>query len=140
MFLYGTYARVLAAPDYPQGVPVEALDEFLEMVTREWGSAVGCGLWAPSLDKHPEFERWWARLLRHGTSPAGAVALFDLYRELDAGRSCRRSGVPTLVLHRQGDMVVPVGQGLYLAEQIPDAHYVELCGSDHLVTSATRTH
>ena len=32
-------------------------------------------------------------------------------------------------------MVVPVGQGRYLAEQIPDARYVELSGSDHLVTA-----
>ena len=122
LVLYGTYARVLAAPDHPQGVPVEALDEFLEMVTREWGSAVGCSLWAPSLDKHPEFERWWARLLRQGTSPAGAVALFDLYRELDARPILPTIRVPTLILHRQGDMVVPVGQGFYLADQIPDAH------------------
>lgn len=30
-----------------------------------------------------EFERWWARLLRQGTSPAGAIALIDLYREID---------------------------------------------------------
>ena len=28
LVLYGTYARVLAAPDHPQGVPAEALDEF----------------------------------------------------------------------------------------------------------------
>jgi pimeloyl-ACP methyl ester carboxylesterase len=134
LVLYGTYARVLAAPDYPEGVPAEDLDDFLEMVTQEWGGAVGSSLWAPSLDGHREFERWWARLLRYGTSPAGAVALFDLYREIDARPILPTIRVPTLILHRGGDLLVPVGQGRYLAENIPGARYVELSGSDHLVT------
>jgi class 3 adenylate cyclase len=134
LVLYGTYARALAAPDHPDGLPAEKLEEFLEMVTREWGGAVGSGLWAPSLGGDPEYERWWARLLRQGTSPAGAVALFDLYREIDVRPILPAVHVPTLVLHREGDMVVPVGQGRRLAELIPDADYVELPGNDHLVT------
>ena len=40
--------------------------------------------------------------------------------------------VPTLVVHRAGDRVIPVEAGRYLAEHIPDAKYVELAGSDHL--------
>jgi class 3 adenylate cyclase len=39
--------------------------------------------------------------------------------------------VPTLVLHRSGDRVVPVQAGRYLAEHIPDAKFVELPGVDH---------
>jgi class 3 adenylate cyclase len=39
--------------------------------------------------------------------------------------------VPTLVIHRAGDRVIPVEAGRYLAEHIPDAKYVELDGSDH---------
>jgi class 3 adenylate cyclase len=38
-------------------------------------------------------------------------------------------------MHRSGDMVVPVESGRYLAEHIPEARYVELPGSDHLVMS-----
>src|SRR5262249_26300202 len=34
LVLYGTYARVLATPDHPVGVPAEELDMFLEMVER----------------------------------------------------------------------------------------------------------
>ncbi len=134
LVLYGTYARALAAPDHPDGMPSEALDAFLEMVREEWGGPVASNLWAPSLDGHPDFDRWWARLLRQGTSPAGAVALFDLYRTIDVRPILPAIQVPTLVLHRSGDMVVPVGQGRYLAEQIPDARYVELTDSNHLVT------
>ena len=39
--------------------------------------------------------------------------------------------VPTLVIHRSGDRVIPVESGRYLAEHIPDAKYVELPGKDH---------
>ena len=39
--------------------------------------------------------------------------------------------VPTLVIHRSGDRVIPVESGRYLAEHIPDAKYVELPGDDH---------
>jgi class 3 adenylate cyclase len=116
-------------------VPAAALDAFLEMVVEEWGGPVASGLWAPSLAGHPAFERWWARLLRHGTSPSGAVALFDLYRDLDARPVLPMIQAPSLILHRSDDMVVPVGQGRFLAERIPDARYVELSGSDHLLTA-----
>ena len=134
LVLYGTYARVLETPDFPQGVAVQTLDDFSEMVRRDWGGAVGADLWAPSLEGDPEFERWWARLLRQGTSPAGAIALFDLYREVDVRPILPSIAVPTLILHRRDDRLVPVSQGHYLADHIPDARYLELSGEDHLVT------
>ena len=40
--------------------------------------------------------------------------------------------VPTLVLHRSGDLVIPVRQGRKLADGIPGARYVEQPGTDHL--------
>jgi pimeloyl-ACP methyl ester carboxylesterase len=132
LVLYGTYARVLEAPDFPQGLPVEELDALLELMKQEWGGPVAIDFWAPSLVGDPEFERWWARLLRQGTSPAGAVALIELYREMDAREVLPTIDVPTLVLHRRDDRVVPARQGRYLAEHIPGARYVELDDADHL--------
>src|SRR5262249_36888976 len=40
--------------------------------------------------------------------------------------------VPTVVVHRRGDVIIPVGNGRYLGEAIPGARYVELPGADHL--------
>jgi class 3 adenylate cyclase len=40
--------------------------------------------------------------------------------------------VPTLVLHRIGDLAVDVAEGRYLAEHIPGAKLAELLGDDHL--------
>jgi pimeloyl-ACP methyl ester carboxylesterase len=131
LILYGTFPRILRAPDYPQGVSGEELDALYELMKKEWGGPVAIDLWAPSLVGDPEFEQWWSRLLRQGTSPAGAIALIDLYRELDARDVLPTIGVPALVLHRRDDRVVSVGQGKYLAEKIPGAHLVELSGADH---------
>jgi class 3 adenylate cyclase len=40
--------------------------------------------------------------------------------------------VPTLVLHREGDRMIRLGAGQYLAEHIPHAKFVVLPGNDHL--------
>jgi len=132
LVLFGTFARMLEAPDFAPGISEGALDRWAAVVQRDWGKAVGMNLWAPSRVGDREFERWWARLLRQGTSPAGAIALMDLYREMDVRAILPAIDVPTLVLHRGGDQMVPATQGRYLAERIPDARYVELPGEDHL--------
>ena len=132
LVLYGTYARALAAPDHPMGCRPRNWNGS----SRRWreSGAVRSRATAgrPAWMGTRPFEDWWARLLRHGTSPAGAIALFDLYRDIDARPILPAIHVPTLVLHRRGDTVVPVAQGRYLAGQVPDARYVELSGDDHL--------
>jgi class 3 adenylate cyclase len=40
--------------------------------------------------------------------------------------------VPTLIIHRRGDRLVDVGNGRYLAANIPGARYLELPGDDHI--------
>jgi class 3 adenylate cyclase len=132
LILFGTQARVLSAPDFPWGVDEEQLDRWQARALREWGGAAGVDLWAPSAVGDQEFESWWARLLRQGTSPAGALELINLYREIDVRPVLPSVRVPTLVLHRTGDRLVSVEQARYLARTIPDARLLELPGGDHL--------
>jgi class 3 adenylate cyclase len=132
LVLYGTYARMLAAAGYPAGIEEDALDRLGERMKQEWGGPVGMRLWAPSSAEDPSFRDWWARLLRQGTSPAGAVALLNLYKQIDVRAVLPTIAVPTLVLQRAGDRMVDAGHGRYLAENIPEARYVELPGEDHL--------
>ena len=40
--------------------------------------------------------------------------------------------VPTLILHRTGDLVAPVEGARLMAERIPDARLVEFEGTDHV--------
>ncbi|HEY2716192.1 MAG TPA: adenylate/guanylate cyclase domain-containing protein [Solirubrobacterales bacterium] len=132
LVLYGTYARMVEADDYPIGLPGEALDRWAGIIRREWGGPVGTELWAPSAVGEPSFEAWWAKLLRYGTSPAGAIALIDLYRELDVRVALPAIEAPTLVVHCRGDRMIPIAQGRYLAEHIAGSRFVELPGRDHL--------
>jgi pimeloyl-ACP methyl ester carboxylesterase len=132
LVLYGTYARLVTSADFPLGMPSEALDRWGEVIREEWGGPVGLRFWAPSAVGNTEFERWWARLLRQGTSPAGAIALMDLYREIDVRGILASIDVPALVVHRAEDRVIQIDQGRFLAERIPGARLVELPGGDHL--------
>jgi class 3 adenylate cyclase len=130
--LYGTWARMLEAPDYPAGVPLEAFERFVEVAKQDWGGPVALRLWAPSLADDPEVQRWWAKLLRTGTSPAGVEALLRLYTEIDARHVLPTIAAPTLVLHRKRDRMVPFAAGRTIAEAIPGAKLVALDGDDHL--------
>jgi class 3 adenylate cyclase len=132
LVLYGTWARMLKAPDHPQGIEPERLDRLRDIFRDEWGGPAAADIWAPSAADDPAYRRWWARLLRQGTSPTGALDLIDLYREIDVRAVLPTISAPTVVLHRAGDRVVTARQGRYLADKIPGARYVALEGADHL--------
>src|SRR5262249_19625130 len=67
------------------------------------------------------------------------LALMWANYEMDVRRILPTIAIPTLVMHRTGDALVPVACGRYLAEHIPGARYVEIPGPDHTVTdSATQ--
>ncbi|HLM26945.1 MAG TPA: adenylate/guanylate cyclase domain-containing protein [Thermoleophilaceae bacterium] len=133
LILYGSYARLTKAADYPEGVPEQALDVLTQRLRDEWGGPAGLSLFAPSLVGDAEAERSWGHFLRSGTSPAGARALMDLYRQVDVREALPLIDRPTLVLHRSRDFALPVRVSRYLAEHIPRARLVELPGVDHVL-------
>jgi class 3 adenylate cyclase len=61
-----------------------------------------------------------------------ARRLFSLYPGIDIRSVLGTIRVPTLVLQRRADRIVPVGIGRYLSERITGARLVELEGEDHL--------
>jgi class 3 adenylate cyclase len=130
---YGTFARMLEVDGYDYGVPEEVIDGLFEVIREDWGGPVGVNLWAPTMAEDERFRESWARFLRLGTSPSGALGLLGLYKQLDVRPVLGSISVPTLVLHRGGDLMVQVGAGRYVAESIPGARFVELPGQDHVV-------
>ena len=132
LVLYGTYARMLRAPDYPIGMPPEALEEFLERVERSWGTgSLSAEHFAPSLAHDEAFRRSWARFERLAVSPSGIKALLRMHHENDARHTLPVIRVPTLIVQREGDRVSRVEGGRYIADRIQGAKYVELPGPDH---------
>jgi class 3 adenylate cyclase len=130
--LYGTWARLVQGPDYPEGIPPAQFERFIAANRDNWGGPVALSLWAPSLLGDADAERWWARLLRQGISQSGAEALIRLYAEVDIRDVLPTIAVPTLVAHRTGDRMVPIEAARVLAAGIPGAKLVELPGDDHI--------
>jgi pimeloyl-ACP methyl ester carboxylesterase/DNA-binding winged helix-turn-helix (wHTH) protein len=132
LVMIGTYAKRIKEDDYPWGVSADDREEFFELMYREWGKPVGIEERAPSMADNEEFRNWWAEYLRMGASPGAAVALTKMNAEIDVRNVLPTVQVPTLVIHRHGDLCLKVEEGRYVAELIPDAKYVELDGIDHL--------
>jgi class 3 adenylate cyclase len=132
LVLWGTYARVTIAPDYPIGLVTEQLHQFAEYCEPDWGSGVGLEYWAPSVSDDPNARDFFARLQRLASSPGAAMALMTSYIDIDVRPALPLVQAPTLVLHRTGDRMVGLAHGQYLAEHIDGARLLELEGSDHL--------
>jgi class 3 adenylate cyclase len=130
LVLYGAYARLAWAPDYPDGVPDEMWDAGLPQLEANWGR--GLPLWAltPGRVDDPAWRRAHGRWERLSASPGAAVAIQQMIRELDVRHLLSAIQVPTLVVYRTADITHAVGSR-YLGEQIPGAKVVELEGSDY---------
>src|SRR5258708_7388496 len=103
LMLYGTFARLVQAPDYPIGVPAELFAQFLELVEKSWGTgSMSADYFAPSLARDEAFRRSWARFERLAVSPSGIKALLRITQETDARPALPVIPVPTLILHREG--------------------------------------
>jgi class 3 adenylate cyclase len=132
LLLYGTFARMVRAPDYPIGLPAEMLEQFLERVAGSWGTgSISADYFAPSMARDEAFRRSWARFERLAVSPAGIKALLRIIQETDARHALPIIRVPTLIMHRESDQVIRVEAARYIAERIQGAKYVELPGLDH---------
>jgi hypothetical protein len=132
LIMVGSYARRLSHPDYPWGATPESYQALLEEIRTNWGGPVGLAARAPSLVDDDRFRQWWATYLRMSASPGAALALTRMNGEIDVRHALPSVRVPTLIVHRTGDLSIPVEGGRYMAEQIPGAKYVELAGDDHL--------
>jgi pimeloyl-ACP methyl ester carboxylesterase len=131
LVLYGTAARGLRAPDYPIGLPRAALDGYLDLIEQTWGTGATVEHFAPSRARDERFRQSWARFERLAVSPAGARALARVTYETDATQALSAIRVPTLILHREGDLIARVAGARYVEERVTGARYVELPGADH---------
>ena len=132
VIMFGTYAKRLWDEDYPWGAKPDQVERFMDKMRRDWGKAVGIEERAPSMVDDEEFRNWWAEYLRMGASPGAAVALTKMNAEIDVRHVLPLVRVPTLVLHRSGDMCLRVEEGRFVASLVPASKYVEFEGVDHL--------
>jgi class 3 adenylate cyclase/pimeloyl-ACP methyl ester carboxylesterase len=131
LVMYGSYAKGSWAEDYPWAPTSEQTAAGAELIEEGWGQGFWLDAFAPSFAEDPKLVRWWARYERQAASPAMAKAISRLATEVDIREILPAIRVPTLVVHRRGDIAVPVEGARYIAERIPGARLVELDGCDH---------
>ncbi|MBL8894524.1 MAG: adenylate/guanylate cyclase domain-containing protein [Rhizobiales bacterium] len=133
LVLYGSIARGAWDPEYPWGTKKgPEWEDWLRRQQEEWGGPFGVEFWAPSVADDESFRQWWAKYLRLGASPTAVTSLWRMNAAIDVRPILPAVRVPTLVLHRTGDMAVNIEEGRLLARHIPGAKLVELPGRDHL--------
>jgi class 3 adenylate cyclase len=133
LVLFGAFARRLWSDDYPFAPTRAEREEWIQSLERGWGRDNGADRLVPSRASDPEFRRWFQRYGRASVSPSAAVALARMNSEVDIRAVLPSIRVPTLVLHREGDLDVSIDNARYLARAIPGARLVELPGRDHLI-------
>jgi class 3 adenylate cyclase len=109
-------------------------DDFEELIServRLWGTGATMMRVAPSLAANADAVAQFAKFERLAASPGALKSSQLLNARIDVSSILPTVRVPTLVLHRQKDDVIPVHLGRELAEQIHDAKFIEYPGEDH---------
>jgi len=131
LILYGTMAKGSRSSDYPWAMPPHLYDRWLDELVNNWGQPLNIDVFAPSLTHDEAFRDWWAHMLRLSSSPGGVKAVLAVLRDIDVRHVLPAVHVPALILHRRGDQAIWPGGARYMAQQMPNARYVELPGQDH---------
>jgi pimeloyl-ACP methyl ester carboxylesterase/DNA-binding CsgD family transcriptional regulator len=129
--LYGSWARRVAAADYPYGPTADQLEETIARMDRAWATGEWWDGGRPSDADDVRHRVWWARYLRMGASPAMAQNIIRMNMAMDVRDVLPDIEQPTLILHRSGDTWIDVAHSRYLAAHLPHATYRELDGVDH---------
>jgi class 3 adenylate cyclase len=132
LVLLGSYAYYVRENDYPWGVPAKLIEQTAANVGVSWGTDADVALLAPSRVADERFRAWFARSARFGSGPDQVADMMRAGLRDDIRPLLQSISVPTLVLHREGDRLIEIGAGRYLAEHIPTASFVILPGDDHL--------
>jgi class 3 adenylate cyclase len=130
LILQNTWPRVIEAPDYPIGDPVEKWHQRVREVRTRWGEReyqLGqLRKYYPSKVGDPVFEQWYVNHERLAASPGAAAWFMRILMETDIREVLPAISVPTLLLHRAEWW----DGGQYMAERIPNAEMVELTAPD----------
>lgn len=136
LMVYGSSARLLAAPSYPEGISREFVSpEVLRGLSRNWGDDDNPAIhdvMVPNRGSEARVRRALADMQRRAGSPSAAARYFQIAVDTDVRDVLPAVVSPTLVLHVTGDRMFPITQGRYLANAIQGAQLVEIPGEDHL--------
>jgi len=129
LVLYGGFAR--SADLRPPGLTPDALKARFAERVRKWGNGDMMKIVAASQAQDKEAVALLAKFERLASSPGALKTILLLNSKIDVTSILPTVQVPTLVLNRKTDAVVPVALGSRMAAQIPGARYIEYPSGDH---------
>jgi pimeloyl-ACP methyl ester carboxylesterase len=132
LVLYGSTPRFRTDSDISWGATDEEIEAIIAEASARWGDGALLRLFAPAAADDPGMEEVWGKFQRASASPAMARAVMAALFEIDVRDILSTIRVPTLILHRTGDLIAPVEGARLMAERIPDARLVEFEGTDHV--------
>jgi pimeloyl-ACP methyl ester carboxylesterase len=138
LILVGGTARGWRTKDHPR--LTERFEALMTLMRQGWGSPhvafrqIFTSSFLPA--GSPEQLQWFNELQRQTASPENAASILSALGDLDVRHAASQVRVPTLVVHSQGDCVVPINDGIQLASLIEGARFVPLESSNHTLLEA----
>jgi pimeloyl-ACP methyl ester carboxylesterase len=126
LILFGTYTSGEAV------ATEEVRKAFISLVRAHWGigSKTLSDIFIPGANA--EANQAFAKYQRECATPEVAAEILDMVYKVDVSSLCPNLRIPTLVMHRQRDQVMPFRLGRELASLIPNARFVPLEGDIHI--------
>jgi class 3 adenylate cyclase len=125
LVLFGGFARAA------DRVPPDVWEQALSQRVKDWGTGGLIKATIGSQAENPDAIAQFAKFERLAASPGAFRTILQLNRQIDVSSILPMVQVPTLVLHRRTDALIPVALGRDLAARIPDARYIEYPDGDH---------
>ncbi|HEV8228550.1 MAG TPA: adenylate/guanylate cyclase domain-containing protein [Candidatus Limnocylindria bacterium] len=142
LILYGGKPKLTRGPDYPWGATPEQAEQSLQqLIARGWQqdfTTPDQRAWlGPGLRDDPAFLEWYATYLRTAATPAARIALSRMNRGIDVRDILSSVRVPTLIIGKTGDPVMPPDCARDFASRIPGARLVQIEAEGHMWGEAT---
>ncbi|MCV7408697.1 hydrolase [Mycobacterium florentinum] len=123
-----TSALVVVESTTDAALRTNAMDEIGNAAPALWGTGEIERLLNPDMPWNEEIRAAWARHERLAASPRTVELVFPLIAEVNVLAILPAVRVPTLVLHRRDDPLLPLAKGKEVADLIEGAKFVELPG------------
>jgi class 3 adenylate cyclase len=111
------------------------LDELVRRVDEHWGTREyarwDISVSHPSLIDDEAFLAWYAVLLQLSASPTSAREMLRIWHQIDPWPVFDAVRVPTMVVHRSDDVLMPVERARGAAMRFANGRFVELPGDQH---------
>ncbi len=133
--LQSSYARGWMLRKEPQ--EIERRKATLTLATSGWKQnnqaliQMFLGLYLPEANEAQA--RWYEKFLQSMMVHPGTRELQEVLGHADVAALAEQVQAPTLIIHPRGEMIIPLAAGREVATRIPDAHFLMLDSSSHVI-------